>query len=405
MTSAAVVDRDEPGATARAQFPGAISSIYFDTASRGLAPAAAKAAIDEQVDLHVMGTIDKARMFETIERVRNRYARLIRALPDEIAFTKNVSEGLNMVACALPWRAGDNVILCPELEHPSNVYPWLHLKNRAGIEVRGVRARAGKMPVDDMIAAINDRTRVVTCSYVTFAPGLRTDIVRLAEACAKRDVMLLVDGAQGIGILDIDMSRVPIAAMSVSTQKGLMALYGMGFLYVRKEWAERLDPPFLSRFSVDLGAAHEATGGGDNYALMPGARRFEVGNYNFLGAAAVEPGLEIISQAGTAAIEEHVLRLSERMIRGLQEVGLPVFAAEPGVHRGHIVAIGNAIGSQHDATDDPVTQSLYKGLSENGVRLTIRRGILRVSMHLYNNEDDVDGFLDIVRDWRAKQVA
>jgi selenocysteine lyase/cysteine desulfurase len=214
-----------------------------------------------------------------------------------------------------------------------------------------------------------------------------------------------VDGAQGIGILDIDMSRVPIAAMSVSTQKGLMALYGMGFLYVRKEWAERLDPPFLSRFSVDLGAAHEATGGGDNYALMPGARRFEVGNYNFLGAAAVEPGLEIISQAGTAAIEEHVLRLSERMIRGLQEVGLPVFAAEPGVHRGHIVAIGNAIGSQHDATDDPVMQSLYKGLSENGVRLTIRRGILRVSMHLYNNEDDVDGFLDIVRDWRAKQVA
>jgi selenocysteine lyase/cysteine desulfurase len=352
-----------------------------------------------------MGTIEKARMFETIERVRNRYAGLIRALPDEVAFTKNVSEGLNMVACALPWRAGDNVILCPELEHPSNVYPWLHLKNRAGIEVRGLRARGGKMPVDDMIAAINDRTRVVTCSYVTFAPGLRTDIVRLAEACAKRDVMLLVDGAQGVGILDIDMSRVPIAAMSVSTQKGLMALYGMGFLYVRKEWAERLDPPFLSRFSVDLGAAHEATGGGDNYALMPGARRFEVGNYNFIGAAAVEPGLDIISHAGTAAIEEHVLRLSERMIRGLQEVGLPVFAAERGVHRGHIVAIGNAIGSQHDSTDDPLMQSLYKGLSENGVRLTIRRGILRVSMHLYNNEDDVDGFLDIVRAWRTKQVA
>jgi cysteine desulfurase/selenocysteine lyase len=93
------------------------------------------------------------------------------------------------------------------------------------------------------------------------------------------------------------------------------------------------------------------------------------------------------------------------MIRGLQQVGLPVFAAEPGVHRGHIVAIGDAIGAQHDATDDPVMQSLYNGLSENGVRLTIRRGILRVSMHLYNNEDDVDGFLDIVRAWRSKQAA
>lgn len=389
----------------RAQFPGATSGIYFDTASRGLAPASARSALDAHIDTHIMGTVEKTRMFDTIERVRSRYAALIRAEPDEVAFTKNVSEGLNMAAMALPWRAGDNVVLCPELEHPSNVYPWLHLKNRAGIEVRAVPSRGGHMPVDAMIAAINDRTRVVTCSYVTFAPGLRTDIERLADVCAKRDVMLLVDGAQGIGILDIDMSRVPIAAMSVSTQKGLMALYGMGFLYVRKEWAERLDPPFLSRFSVDLGSAHEATGGGDNYALMPGARRFEVGNYNYIGATAVEPGLEIIAQATTPAIEQHVLALTERMIRGLQEIGLPVFAAEPGVHRGHIVAIGSAIGAQHDSTDDPTMQSLYKTLSENGVRLTIRRGILRVAMHLYNSDDDVDRFLDIVRSWRGRQAA
>ena len=389
----------------RAQFPGATNAIYFDTASRGLAPASAKIAVDAQIDHHMLGTVEKQSMFDLIERVRNRYASLLRAQPDEIAFTKNVSEGLNMVACALSWRAGDNVVLCPELEHPSNVYPWLHLKNRLGIEIRAVSSRNGHMPVDDMIAAINSRTRVVTCSYVTFAPGLRTDIERLADVCAKRDVMLLVDGAQGIGILDIDISKVPIAAMSVSTQKGLMALYGMGFLYVRKEWAERLDPPFLSRFSVDLGAAHEATGGGDNYALMPGARRFEVGNYNYMGAAAVEAGLEIVNQVTTPVIEQHVLTLSERMIRGLQEIGLPVFAPEPGPHRGHIVAIGNTIGASHNSTDDPLMHSLYKALSENGIRLTIRRGILRVSMHLYNNEDDVDGFLDVVRMWRANQDA
>jgi selenocysteine lyase/cysteine desulfurase len=174
---------------------------------------------------------------------------------------------------------------------------------------------------------------------------------------------------------------------------------------VRKEWAERLDPPFLSRFSVDLGAAHEATGGGDNYALMPGARRFEVGNYNYMGAAAVDPGLEIINQVTTKAIEHHVMRLSERMIRGLQGIGLPVFAPEPGPHRGHIVAIGNAIGAQHDSTDDPMMQSLYKVLSDNGARLTIRRGILRVSLHLYNTEEDVDRFLDIARTWRNNQAA
>src|SRR4051794_3512493 len=100
----------------RAQFPGASNAIYFDTASRGLAPASAKPAVDAQIDQHMLGTVEKQSMFDLIERVRGRYAKILRAEPDEIAFTKNVSEGLNMAASALPWRAGDNVVLCPELE-------------------------------------------------------------------------------------------------------------------------------------------------------------------------------------------------------------------------------------------------------------------------------------------------
>src|SRR5262245_53511644 len=114
-------------AQARARFPGAVNAVYFDTASRGLVPPEAKAAINAQIDLRIDGNIDKTRMFATIERVRNAYAALIKAAPEEIAYTKNVSEGLNIVACGVDWRAGDNVILCGELEHPSNIYPWLNL--------------------------------------------------------------------------------------------------------------------------------------------------------------------------------------------------------------------------------------------------------------------------------------
>lgn len=394
-------------AEARAHFPGAQNSIYFDTASRGLVPSEAKAAINEQIDVRIAGTTQKSKMFDTIERVRNKYASLIRAVPEEIAFTKNVSEGINIIAAGMPWRPGENVVLCSELEHPSNVYPWLHMKSRFGIEIRNIKSVDGQMPVRDMIAAIDQRTRVVTCSYVTFAPGLRTDMAHLSEACTKRDVCLLVDAAQAIGVLEINMEKMPISAMSVSTQKGLLGLYGMGFLYVRKDWAERIEPPFLSRFNVDLGSAHEATGGGDNYRLMPGARRYEVGNYNFLGAAAVEPGLDIIGALGTNAIEQHVLRLGERMIEGLRKIGLPVFASELGRHRErcHIVAIGDAIGAQHDSTDNPEMQSLYRALTEGGAVLTIRRGILRVALHLYNNEDDVQQLLDIAASWRSRVAA
>jgi len=392
-------------AQARSHFPGARRSPYFDTASRGLLPLEAKAAVNDQLDVRIEGTTEKTRMFDTVDRVRRKYAKLINAEPDEIAYTKNVSEGLNIVAAGIRWQPGDNVILCPQLEHPSNVYPWLNLKSRFGIEVRSISAHDGRMPVDAMIAAIDGRTRVVTCSYVTFAPGFRTDMERLAEGCARRNVCLVVDAAQAIGILDIDMARLPISAMSVSTQKGLLGLYGMGFLYVRKQWAERIDPAYLSRFSVDLGSAHEASGGSDNYLLMPGARRFEVGNYNFLAAAAVEPGLDILDALTPRAIEAHVLTLGEQIIEGLGKAGLPIFGAQGGHHRCHIVAVGDAIGSQHDATDNVTMQSLYRALCEAGIRLTIRRGILRLALHLYNNQEDVAQLVDAARRWRSREAA
>lgn len=389
----------------RTHFPGAVQSTYFDTASRGLVPVEAKAAIDEQLDHRIRGDIQKPAMFATIERVRSAYATTIAATPEEIAFTKNVSEGLNIVAAGLRWNAGDNVVLCPELEHPSNIYPWLNLKSRAGIEVRLVHTRNGRMPVAEMIKAADARTRIITCSYVTFAPGLRSDVQTLAEYCAEKNILLLVDAAQAIGVLDINMERTPIAAMSVSTQKGLLGLYGMGLLFVRKNWADRLEPAYLSRFSVDLGSAHEATGGSDNYALMPGAKRFEVGNYNFLAATAVESGLSMINQLTTAVIERHVLNLTERMIAGLQRIRLPVFAAEPGPHRAHMVAIGDAIGNQHDSTDNPAMQSLYENLAASGIRTTIRRGIIRVSCHFYNNEADVNRLLDAAARWKTAAAA
>jgi selenocysteine lyase/cysteine desulfurase len=389
-------------AALRAKFPALASSIYFDTASRGLVPLEAKTAIDDLIDHRIRGDVDKAKMFESITRVRDLYAQLIGAAPHEIAFTKNVSEGLNIAAAGLPWKAGENVIVCPTLEHPSNIYPWLNLKAQKGIEVRNIESKDGLMPVKEMMAAIDGKTRAVTCSLVTFAPGLRSDIQELAEYCDKRDILLVVDAAQGIGILDIDMARTPISAMSVSNQKGLLGLYGMGFLYVREKWAERLEPPFLSRFSVDLGTAHEATGGGGNYTLMPGAQRFEVGNYNYVATAAVEPGLAMIVALTTRAIEARISALTERMIEGLRRHAIPVFASKPGVHRAHIVAIGDKLGNEHETTNDPKLRSLYQTLCENGARLIVRRGILRLSFHFYNNEEDVDRIIDIAGHWAAK---
>src|SRR6185312_5304436 len=127
-----------------AEFPGLAGGPYLDTAARGLLPRSAHAAITASLESSLMGTADKSAMFATVERARERFAKLINALPAEIAITKNVSEGLNIIGGALDWRRGDNVVLCRELEHPNNIFPWANLKQRLGVEIRDVGARDGQ---------------------------------------------------------------------------------------------------------------------------------------------------------------------------------------------------------------------------------------------------------------------
>jgi cysteine desulfurase / selenocysteine lyase len=244
---------------------------------------------------------------------------------------------------------------------------------------------------EDLIAKIGPKVRMVSVSSISFHPGLRTDLDALADACNQHDVLLLVDGVQSVGVTHLDVQRTKLSALAVSAQKGLLALYGFGFLYCRKDWAERLEPTYLARFGVDLGDAHEAEGGIMDYKLMPGARRFDLGNYNFAGATAVNKSLELLLGIGTQKIEWHVTALSKRLFDGMSEAGLTVFGAPFGSHFANMVTIA----PQED--DAAFTERLEKSLSNEGVRLSIRRGALRFSSHCYNTPDEVDHIIDVTR--------
>jgi selenocysteine lyase/cysteine desulfurase len=354
-------------------------------------PLPSREAIDRYFESLSMYGGDKAAMFQVVESARAKFARLIGADPDEIAITKNVSEGINIVATAYPWTNGDKVILCAEREHPNNIYIWQHLVHRYGIEVVVVPSRNDQIVAQDLIEKIDARTRMVSVSSVTFHPGLRTDMDALGEACASKDVLFLVDGVQSVGVSHVDVGCTKIDALAVSTQKGLLGLYGMGFLYVRRSWAERLEPAYLARFGVDLGDAHEADGGISSYRLMPGARRFDLGNYNYTGATAVDRSLDLILDLGTEAIESHVRGLTQRMVEGLLEAGLQVAGAPYGTHFANMVTI------IPKADDLDFNLRLEQTLAGEKVKLSIRRNALRFSSHFYNTAEEVDAVVDAVR--------
>jgi hypothetical protein len=149
----------------------------------------------------------------------------------------------------------------------------------------------------------------------------------------------MVDAAQSWCVLSTDVADSQIDGLAVSTQKGLLGLYGTDFLYCRRAWAEEMQPAYLARFSVDLGDAHEAALGSDDYTLMPAARRFDLGNYNFLGCAAADASMAQLLAYDIQEIERHVLGLSHRLAQGFLDLGLPVCGGAPGPHLAHIVAV------------------------------------------------------------------
>ena len=380
-------------------FPGASGQVYLDVSARGLMPEPVSAAVDRHIHTRMHHGGDKDELRAEVERARHAFADLVNSSVNEIAITKNVSEGLNLFAASLPWEAGDNVLVCPELEHPNNIYLWFNLARSKGIEVRTIPADEGRMPVAAMGDALAESTRVVTMPSISFAPGFLTDVKSLALAAKQVGALTLVDAAQSIGAIDTDVRDLGIDALAVATQKCLFSLYGFGFLYVRREVAESLVPIHVARYGIDLGDAHETAFTEDELKYQPGALRFDLGNYNYLGATAAATALDLLAGWGMKNVEAHVCGLASELATGLLELGLPVAGGSPGSHLAHIVSVGESGGGRHYSADDPAMNSLYDHLVAAGIKLSIRSGVLRLSIGVYNQSVDIEHVIKAARSW------
>ena len=389
-------------AEARLEFPVAEEVTYANVSVNGLVPRRTRDLAIEYVERRSAGRISKAEVISHVEKARHLFARLVRAHDDEIATVKNVSEGINLIAGSLAWERGDNVVVCQELEHPSNVFPWHNQARRLGVEVRAVPSDGARIPVGRMIDAMDGRTRLLTAPTVGFSPGFRTPTRELSDACRERGVFFLLDAAQSVGILRSDVGELGADALAVATQKGLMAFYGAGFLYCRREVAEALLPPSLGRYGVKFGpGVGESSTEEQEFEYASGARRFDSGNYNYLGFAAAAASLSLIHDVGVDTVENHAVRLGQRAAEGLASAGLPVCGGVDAPDRAHIVTVGEPGAGGHDSAADPTIQELFDFLTARGVVLSIRRGVLRLSFHVYNNDADVDRIVGLVQEWAA----
>jgi selenocysteine lyase/cysteine desulfurase len=394
--SQATSPRAPDWAAIRARYPAATRSTFLNITSGTPLSLAAKAAVIDLVEAQSLGEADRALRGPLGENARARFATLIGARTTEIALTKNVTEGLNIVAHAIDWQPGDNVVVCTDLEHPNNVYLWLALRSR-GVEVRMPKAKDGAIDTQAMIAAIDGRTRLLTAASVTFAPGHRTELETLGRACRERGVLFLVDGVQSCGILDLDVEACMIDALATSASKGLIGIAGIGFLYVRSNWIERLSPVYIGRYSIERGKGHDSEVEAHEYRLLGDARRFEAGNYNWAGIASVQASLAELLEVGTERIEARAVGLATSLAEELHMLELPVTEPPAGIARSHIVTVGTMGAGDTKKTGDAKLDRIAKGLEEGGVKYTIRKGLLRFGFHYYNDESDVARVAEIAR--------
>lgn len=382
----------------RRGFPALRETTYLSVCDKMILHDTVRASIDIFLDRLALASANRRDHEVHVVSARGKFGRLMNAPEDTVAAIRNVSDGVNSFAWAFPWAEGDNVVFTADAEHPNNVYPWLRLRCR-GVELRIVPAKPdGQLDTDAMIAAIDSKTRVMTCSSVTFAPGHRSDIQRLGEACRKADVFLLVDGVQSAGILKHDFAAEPIDGFVTSTSKGLLGLYGFGFLYASRDWIGRLEPAYLSRPAVDQLSDDHSTMGNLDYDLQPDSRRFEVGSFNLAGAYAADASLDLLYHLGPDRIEARVLHLSTVLHEAMTAAGLPPAVPSHGPAQSHIVTLGEINAGGHGFSTDPRIEPVSRHLLENKVAHTIRRGQLRFAIHAYNTEADMQRAADCVRE-------
>jgi selenocysteine lyase/cysteine desulfurase len=374
----------------REDFPSAARVVHMNHAGISPLPRRVAAAIQSFADDALM--LDPAtyqRWEARAAAARAAAARLIGARAQEIAFVRNTSEGLSLVASGLHWQPGDNVVTVAE-EYPSNVYPWFGLQ-RLGVETRLLARPGVRFGADDIAALIDRRTRVLAVSAVDWQSGFRVDLAALAELCRAREVLfVVVDAIQAVGALGVDVAACGIDVLAAGGHKWLLAPEGCGMLFVSDRVVERIYPVVLGWKSVRNPGVYLPY----HFELRADAARLEPGSAPHLALHAFGTALDLLLEIGPAAIEARVLDITDRLIEGLERLGATILS--PGARAERSAILTFVLGD---------TPALHAALTEAGIIARPRLGGIRLAPHFYNDADDIARVLDVVRAFRDQRVS
>ncbi|MDB5103074.1 MAG: aminotransferase [Fibrobacteres bacterium] len=307
--------------------------------------------------------------------IYQRLGSLLNARPGELALVHNTSEGMNFISHGLSLEPGDEILLL-ENEYPSNVYPWEHWREK-GVHIRAI-PMTGRP--EDFPATFADlagpRTRLASLSAVHWCTGMPFPLDAIGKVCAERGITWVVDGSQGVGLVDMDVQAAGIHYMAFSAWKWLLGPLGLGVLYIARNRLEDLRPIFKGTESVPQDNEYLPY----KQAWKPTADRFAVSTGSMTDWVYFDASLAYLEEIGFQHVKERIRFLAKRLEDGLRGAGFSVLSDGWGATSG-IVAVSR---EGLDASE------AVKSLKGGKIIAAERLGRIRLAPHVYNSEKQID---------------
>lgn len=336
--------------------------------------------MDDYISNYGMDIVSRA--WDIVNNTRPKLQELIGAEhAHEIAFVKNTAEGISIIANGLNYQPGDNIVIADQ-EHQSVLFPWINAHERYGVELKVVKSIDREIPMDDMIAAIDEHTKVLVVSAVQFSTGFAADLKLLGEACKEKGVIFVVDGIQALGRLKLNVQNCHIDYLAAGSNKGLLGTLGAGFVYCSDRIVKQVTPSYAGyQSTVSHVAPPSITTEFDHLEWYPHARRFESGNLSYNCIEAISNGVDLILELGIDSIDSHIRKLEKALREKIADLHLPVVQAKDEKHWGGMVCVYYPPKHEED---------VVRILEEHKIYGTMRGGYIRFGLEFYNTLEQMD---------------
>lgn len=356
--------------------------IYFNHAAVSPLSMVVTEKIQTYLQQRSEGTIEDFQSFlaESAE-AKNKLAIMLNTSAGRIAFVDNTSNGLNILAQGLTWKKGDRILL-NDLEFPSNVYPFLNLQ-QLGVEIDFVKSENGKVALENILQAITPSTKLLSISFVQFLSGYKADLGELGKICKAKNIIFAVDAIQGLGALQLDIQKCNIDFLACGTQKWLMAIMGLAFIFLSEEMQKKISPKYVGWLSVEdaWNILHY------DLKLKTDASLFQTGTLNVIGIYGLNAALDLFYSVGFEQIEKTILDNTEYFMDQLSLTGFTPLLS--GVERKYLSGIVTL--------KDERASTIFEKLVNEKVQCSLREGMIRFSPHFYNTRGEVDHVVEILK--------